>query len=289
MFGATPLQELAEPGILSIHRTTAIISPADMDDKIIRDHGQSEQPAPPTVPPHPPLSQYYGTASQRLAFVEALFDRTAPHYDRIADLLSLGWGGWYRRRALRRAGLHQGMRLLDVATGTGAVAGEAVQVVGADAVVGIDLSHGMLTEARRRLAIPLVRGRMEILPFADASFDVISMGYALRHVSDLGVAFAEFRRVLRPGGRVVILELAKPSTPRRAAIVRFYLGHIVPRLSRWTSGMAETETLMRYYWDTIEQCVPMADILCALAAAGFVQSHCDREFDVFRAYIATAG
>lgn len=224
-----------------------------------------------------------------MTFLQDLFDRTAPHYDRIGQLLSLGWGGWYRRRALRRAGLAPGMQLLDVAIGTGAVAREAIAVLGPTArVIGIDLSAGMLAEAARQLAIPLVQGRMEALPFADASVDVISMGYALRHVTDLGTAFTEFRRVLRPGGRVIFLELGKPSSAWAKRLVRVYLGEIIPRLGRWTSGMAEAETLMRYYWETIDQCVPQETILAALTKADFAPVRCEREFDVFRAYIGIA-
>lgn len=258
-----------------------------MDENVSRDHKQS--PPERVGAPHPPLAHYYSDPDHRLHFLERLFDRTAPHYDRIGQLLSLGWGGWYRRRALRRAGLAPGMRLLDVAIGTGAVAREAIAVLGpACPVIGVDLSQGMLTEARRCLAIPLVRGRMETLPFADGSFDFISMGYALRHVSDLGTAFVEFRRVLRPGGRVALLELGKPTSPLWMRIVRFHLREIIPRLGRWGSGMAEVETLMHYYWDTIDQCVQPETIVAALTNAGFAQARCDREFDVFRAYLATA-
>lgn len=259
-----------------------------MDENVSRNHDQAELP--PAIPPHPPLPQYYGDPSQRLAFLQGMFDRTAPHYDRIGSMLSLGCGSWYRRRALRRAGLRPGMRGLDVAIGTGAVAREAVAIGGqASFIVGIDLSQGMLIEARRRLAAPLVQGAMEALPFANASFDFLTMGYALRHVSDLHTAFGEFCRVLRPGGFLLLLELGKPSTRLWAAIVRVYLGTVIPRLGRWSSGMAEAETLMRYYWDTIDQCVPPERILAALADAGFAQPHCDQEFDVFRAYTATVG
>ena len=261
-----------------------------MDENADRDHRQSTCPEPVAegraIAPHPPLPQYYGDASQRLSFLQGLFDRTARHYDGIGRLLSLGLGDWYRRRTLHQAGLRAGMRVLDVAVGTGAVARAAIAVGGPSLdLVGIDLSFGMLAEARRHLAIPLVRGRMEQLPFADASIDFLSMGYALRHVADLAVAFAEFRRVLRPGGTLVLLELGKPSTPRREAIARFYLGRLIPRLGRWLSGNAEAETLMRYYWDTIDQCVPPETILGVLVAAGFADVRCVREFDVFRAYI----
>jgi demethylmenaquinone methyltransferase/2-methoxy-6-polyprenyl-1,4-benzoquinol methylase len=237
------------------------------------------------VAPHPPLSQYYGEAEARPAFVRDLFDRTAADYDRIGQLLSLGCGGWYRRRALRRAGLAPGMRLLDVAVGTGAVAHEAAAIIGEANIIGIDISQEMLAVARRRLGIFLVRGAMERLPIADASVDFLSMGYALRHVSDLAAAFREFHRVLRPGGTLLLLELAQPAS-WQGGLVRFYLGKVIPRLSRWTTGSAAAETLMRYYWDTIAQCVAKEAILAAMAAAGLTGTRCDDEFGVFRMFLA---
>jgi ubiquinone/menaquinone biosynthesis C-methylase UbiE len=93
------------------------------------------------------------------------------------------------------------MRMLDVAIGTGLLAREAVRILGRpDDVIGLDLSEGMLAEARRALPIPLVQAQAETLPLADASLDFVSMSYALRHVTSLGVLFAEFRRVSAPAG-----------------------------------------------------------------------------------------
>jgi demethylmenaquinone methyltransferase/2-methoxy-6-polyprenyl-1,4-benzoquinol methylase len=152
-------------------------------------------------------------------------------------------------------------------------------------VIGLDLSESMLAEARRALGIPLVQGLAEQLPVAADSVDFLSMGYALRHVADLGATFAEFRRVLRPGGTVLLLEIARPGGPWRRALAGLYFGRLVPLLSRWTTAAPESETLMRYYWDTIENCVAPAVILQALAAAGFVEVRCNAQLDLFRAYL----
>ena len=101
--------------------------------------------------PHRPLFQHYAAPAERSGFVRDLFNGTAAHYDRINAVFSLGTGGWYRREALRRAGLRPGQTLLDVAVGTGLVAAEAARVLGDPAAVtGLDLSEGMLAEARRR-------------------------------------------------------------------------------------------------------------------------------------------
>lgn len=235
--------------------------------------------------PHAPLLGYYPAPEAHSRFIRALFNRTAGSYDRINAAFALGSGAWYRRRALRRAGLRPGARLLDVAIGTGLVAREAVRLLGEPgAVTGLDLSEGMLAEARRGLGIGLVQARAEALPFADASFDLVSMGYALRHAADLGQLFGEFRRVLRPGGRVLVLEIAPPDSRLGQAALRAYLGGVVPVLSRLAGG--DSELLMRYYWDTIAACVPPAEILRHLGEAGLTEVRCDTDIGIMRAYAA---
>jgi demethylmenaquinone methyltransferase/2-methoxy-6-polyprenyl-1,4-benzoquinol methylase len=239
----------------------------------------------PPIAPHAPLPRHYADARQRDRFVQSLFDQGAPSYDRINAIFSLGTGARYRREALLRAGLAPGKRVLDVATGTGLVAREAVGILGrAQDVLGLDLSAGMLREARAGLPIPLVQARAEALPLADASVDLVSMGYALRHVPDLVLAFTEFRRVLRPGGRVLLLEIDQPSSPIALAALRFYLGRVVPGLSRWIGRGDKDSRMMRYFWDTIDACVPPETIEAALAGAGFTGIGCDVQLGVFRAY-----
>jgi len=237
--------------------------------------------------PHPTLSAYYPEDAQRAGFVRSLFDDTAPHYDRINRLFSLGTGAWYRRRALRQAGLAPGMRVLDVATGTGLVAREAARIAGPlGSVLGLDPSAGMLAEARRELAIPLLQGRAESLPLATGSVDFVSMGYALRHVADLATTFGEFLRVLRPGGRVLLLEIGRPDGAWAHAAARIYLGRVVPALCRLGAPRGRSGTLMRYYWDTIEACVPAETILRHLGQAGFAEVGCETSLGIFRAYSA---
>ena len=240
---------------------------------------------PQAVEPHPVLSSYYTDHAHRPAFVRALFDHTARYYDRINQLLSLGTGGWYRRQALLRAGLRPGMRVLDVATGTGLVARQAVAITGSkDDVMGLDVSGGMLAEAGRRLGIRLIQASAERLPLAEASIDFLSMGYALRHVSDLDATFREFYRVLRPGGTVLLLEIARPPAGLRYRLLGLYLGRVIPWLSRWVTGDKEMQTLMRYYWDTIEHCVPAETILQTLSGSGFAATGCQVDCGIFRAY-----
>src|SRR5687767_11459499 len=124
-----------------------------------------EESAPPYAP-HPPLSRYYQHPDERPSFLLDLFDGAASYYDRLCAVGSLGSGRWYRGWVLRRAGLRPGMKVLDVATGTGLVArGAAALVEAREGVVGVDPSAGMLREARRTFAGPLAQGRVEALPF----------------------------------------------------------------------------------------------------------------------------
>lgn len=165
---------------------------------------RAEQPSSPSSisPPIGPIDHYWADEPGRKRFVRDLFDRSAPEYDRVEGLLAFGTGRRYRHDALKRAGLRPGMAVLDIATGTGLVAREALAIVGdAGLVVGLDPSAGMLDCARDVRTSILVQGYGERLPLRDACFDFVTMGFALRHVADLGLLFREMRRVLRPGGR----------------------------------------------------------------------------------------
>ncbi len=243
------------------------------------------------LPPHLPLERYYpaseGAHDARRRFVTDLFDRTAPHYDWLNRVMSFGSGLRYREHAVARSGLSRGMKLLDVAVGTGLTSRAALNATdGTASVIGIDASAGMLQEARD-LGIALVRGVAEQLPFAARSFDFLTMGYALRHVDDLATTFQEFRRVLRPGGRLLILELTRPAGSHlRYSLMRLYLKHVVPRLAQIGPGGSEARKLMEYYWDTINACVPPAIIIDALRAAGFQDVDHRLDAGVFSEYVA---
>jgi demethylmenaquinone methyltransferase/2-methoxy-6-polyprenyl-1,4-benzoquinol methylase len=221
--------------------------------------------------PHPVLEKYYPSAEHRQEFVRTLFDGAARHYNHIGQMLDLGSGLLYRRQALRRAGLRPGMRLLDVATGTGLVArGGATIVAESGRVVGVDPSRGMLGEARKAVTCPLVQGRAEALPFRANLFDMLSMGFALRHVADLEIAFREYWRVLKPGGRLLLLEVSRPSSPVMRWVIRTHFQRVLPVLARLSTKSEPAELLMKFYWDTIDQCVPADTILAVLNRVGFV-------------------
>ena len=239
----------------------------------------------PKLAPHPPLPDFYQGEEQRRGFVRGMFDRGSRHYTWINNVMSLGSGVWYRRDALRRAGLQPGMTVLDVCVGTGQVARAALGLVGeAGGVVALDASLGMLVEARQNISVPLIQGYVEDIPMTSDSADFITMGYALRHVSDFESAFAEFFRVLRPGGTLLLIEFAKPRSRPMYLALRLYLNYVVPTIARL--GSRDAATMMRYFWETIEHCVPPETILDALRGVGFADPKKGGQIDLLAEYTA---
>jgi demethylmenaquinone methyltransferase/2-methoxy-6-polyprenyl-1,4-benzoquinol methylase len=237
--------------------------------------------------PHPPLRDYYTHEAERGGWVRQLFDRTAGDYDRIERVMALGSGSWYRRRALRRAGLAAGMRVLDIGVGTGLTARQAAILVGPSGKVsGVDPSVGMLESAKVPVDVDLLLGNAESIPAKAESADFLSMGYALRHVADLSAAFTEFMRVLKPGGRICLLEITRPEGRLPRAALRAYMRGVVPFLAGILSENPDTPKLMRYYWDTIDACAPPSEILRAIREAGFIDDHRYVELGVFSEYRA---
>lgn len=245
----------------------------------------------PAHAPHQPITAYYATEADRAGFVREMFDSTAEDYDRMETILGLGTGPWYRGQALERAGLKPGMRVVDVGTGTGLVARGAARITGdASLVVGVDPSPGMLASARLPEGVKLVEGRAEAIPYPDASFDFLSMGYALRHISDLSVAFREFHRVMKPGAKLCLLEITCPEKSWSRFLLKIYMKGLVPLLAFVFARKKNTRLLWRYYWDTIEACVPPEQVVATLEAAGFVNArrHIDAKgMSIFAEYQAT--
>ena len=239
------------------------------------------------VAPHPVLEDYYTDPAERREAVDAMFDASAVHYDWITDMMSFGSGRWYRRQALVRAGVSAGDSLLDVGAGTGVVSWLAQQIVGENGhVVALDPSKGMLGEATKLGVKNVTQGYAEAIPFPDNSFDWVTMGYALRHVESLEAAFAEYKRVLKPGGRVLLLEIGRPATPLSTALLKVYMKGFVPNVARVFRRSEDAKKLMRYYWDTIEQCVAPETIVSSMEQVGFEKAHCHVVMGIFKEYSA---
>ena len=176
--------------------------------------------------------------------ISAMFDAIAPRYDFLNHFLSAGIDHLWRKRAIRALTLTGRETVLDLCTGTGDLAIEALQGTrGAARVLGVDFSSAMLTlglgKLRRRdlgTRVALVRGDASNVPVADASVDAITIAFGIRNVEDRGTACREMLRVLKPGGRLAILEFAMPTSPLFRHLYLSYFRHVLPRLGAWISG-----------------------------------------------------
>ena len=241
----------------------------------------------PVKAPHLPLTAYYQTEEERQAYLKKIFDDTAPDYNRIERLMAFNTGSGYRRQALIRAGLQTNMKVLDVGVGTGLVAAQACILTGdPSCVTGVDPSTGMMAASNVPEGMVLMEGRAEALPFPDNHFDFLSMGYALRHIGDLSKAFAEFERVLKPGGRLCILEMTKPQSSFGTWLLKTYMRGVIPLLTRIVSKQKASKTIWRYFWDSIESCVSPERVMVTLRSAGLTQVKRHLEIGVFSEYQA---
>jgi demethylmenaquinone methyltransferase/2-methoxy-6-polyprenyl-1,4-benzoquinol methylase len=144
----------------------------------------------------------------------------------------------------------------------------------------------MLSVAKLKLNARFLQGRAEEIPLPDDSFDFLTMGYALRHVTSLDQAFHEYHRVLARGGKVLLLEITKPSNRVGAAVLKCYFTGPYAWLTRIFTGSAAAEDLVKYYWETIEACVPPELILETLRRVGFRDVKRDSRFGMLSEYSA---
>ncbi len=179
--------------------------------------------------------------------VRAMFDRIAGPYDVMNSVMTAGLHHRWRRRAVDLAAVRPGDRALDVATGTGDLAIELARRVGPNGeVVGSDFSEGMLERARdkappARRASAQLRfewGDAQALPYADASFAAATVGFGARNFADLEAGLGEMARVVRPGGRVVVLEITQPQRPPLSTFFALWFDRLVPLLGRITDEQA---------------------------------------------------
>lgn len=177
----------------------------------------------------------YDTQRDKKEQVREMFDRIAPAYDRLNHTLSFQVDKLWRRRVVRIVGRMKPSCVLDVATGTGDLALALARRMPDARVLGVDLSENMLSEARRKATACGLGGRVvlevgdaERLEAGDASFDVVTVAFGVRNFGNIEMGLKEIFRVLKPGGRVVILEFSTPRNPLFRAVYNFYSHRMLP-------------------------------------------------------------
>jgi demethylmenaquinone methyltransferase/2-methoxy-6-polyprenyl-1,4-benzoquinol methylase len=203
--------------------------------------------------------------------VRGVFDSVADRYDLMNDLMSLGLHRVWKAYTVAVANLRETDRVLDIAGGTGDLARQFARKVGAKGlVVHTDINAEMLARGRDRLldqglALPTVLCDAEALPFPDASFDVVSVAFGLRNMTHKERALSEMARVLRIGGRLLVLEFSKVAPPLARAY-DWYSFNVLPRLGQWVAGDGES---YRYLAESIRMHPGQAELKAMMKAAGF--------------------
>jgi demethylmenaquinone methyltransferase/2-methoxy-6-polyprenyl-1,4-benzoquinol methylase len=197
--------------------------------------------------------------------VAAMFDDVAPGYDRTNAILSMGTSVLWRIATVRALGISPGDRVLDIAAGTG-TSSVAIARTGAR-VTALDFSAGMVAVGRQRHPeIDFVEGDATALPFDDASFEAVTISFGLRNVNDPHAALAEMRRVLVPGGRLVVCEFTTPPSGVVRAAYNFYLAKVMPRIAELASTNPSAYT---YLMDSIRDWPAQGVLAGWLRDAGF--------------------
>lgn len=208
------------------------------------------------------------TAARDAGQVRAMFDRIAPGYDRANTVLSFGRDRAWRRRAAAVAAPRRGGAALDVACGTGQLTIELRDQVGATGrVVGIDFSERMLALARAAHPdVEWVHGDATSLPFVDDSFDSATTAFGLRNLASPEAGLTEMRRVVRPGGSLVVLEFLRPPDGLVGWGYELYLRHALPRLGGWLAG---DRAAYLYLSDTVDSYLSGDELLALVGRSGW--------------------
>jgi demethylmenaquinone methyltransferase / 2-methoxy-6-polyprenyl-1,4-benzoquinol methylase len=203
--------------------------------------------------------------------VRGVFDSVASRYDVMNDLMSMGMHRAWKAYAVAVAALREGDRVLDIAGGTGDLARAFARRVGKRGmVVHSDINEAMLRRGRDRmldegLVLPTLLCDAEQLPFPTGSFDVVSVAFGLRNMTHKERALAEMNRVLRPGGRLLVLEFSKVAKPLEKAY-DWYSFKVLPRIGQWVAGDADS---YRYLAESIRMHPGQAELKAMMKAAGF--------------------
>ena len=227
---------------------------------------------------HDTIVPFKGSAKSKKKQVEEMFDKIAFRYDFLNHFLSAGVDVGWRKKAIRQLVSLQPKKVLDVATGTGEVAILAYKILKPEIIIGIDISEGMLDIGKKKIAtlglqkhIELLKGDCETIIFEDNSFDAVTVAFGVRNFENLEKGLSEIKRILRPNGKLIILEFTKPTLPIIKHLYNFYLNIITPALGKLIS---KNKNAYQYLNDSVQKFPEREVFINILKEIGYKNATC---------------
>ncbi len=210
--------------------------------------------------------------------VEEMFDKIAFRYDFLNHLLSAGIDRGWRKKAIKQLKELNPQNILDVATGTGDVAILAKKILNPKKITGIDISDGMLEIGKKKIIklglqkqVELLKGDSETIGFTDNSFDAVTVAFGVRNFEDLEKGLLEIKRVMRPGGKLVVLEFSKPTLPVIKNLYNFYLNKFAPKIG---TIISKNKNAYRYLNDSVQKFPERKAFVDILDTLGYKNTSC---------------
>ncbi|MFA6515444.1 MAG: bifunctional demethylmenaquinone methyltransferase/2-methoxy-6-polyprenyl-1,4-benzoquinol methylase UbiE [Candidatus Paceibacterota bacterium] len=226
---------------------------------------------------HDEVVPYHHSQQEKKEQVADMFNSIAYRYDFMNRFLSVGIDVWWRKKAISQLKSLAPKQILDVATGTGDVAILTWQMLKPEKITGIDISEGMLELGRKKIEklglankIGLFTGDSETIPFADNSFDAITVAFGVRNFQNLEKGLQEMLRVLRPGGKLVVLEFSKPTKAGFKNLYTFYMNYVAPNIGKL---FAKNKDAYQYLNDSVQAFPEGQTFLNIMHEAGFTQTY----------------
>ena len=231
-----------------------------------------------TIYQHDTIVPFKDSSESKKKQVEKMFDKIAYRYDFLNHFLSAGIDVGWRKKAIKQLRSLSPKYILDVATGTGDMAILSSKLLTAEKIIGIDISDGMLEIGKKKIEklglqqrIELLKGDSETITFSSNSFDAVTVAFGVRNFQDLELGLSEIKRVLKPGGKLVVLECTKPKLPVIKNFYNLYLNLVAPWIGRVIS---KNKNAYQYLNESVQKFPEGKDFVQILNKLGYKNASC---------------